>query len=179
MIQIQIHGLSDGEHTFEISELASKIPHISAEFDSIINVTGVVKKLGKRIQVNAIAATDATLVCDRSLEEFTEKISITLSLQYTLDNTLAALQHKQVEDIEDGQTRAIREEQKFIDISEDIRQELMLALPMRRIAPQYRDVDLDKVFPGVSVRAESDSLDSTKLDVDLEGPWAALKKLKK
>ena len=72
---------------------------------------------------------------------------------------------------DDEQERGIGEDDRTLDITEDVRQVLTVAIPMQHIAPQFRDVPLEDLYPTLK-----DSRDSSEL---VDDPWAALQQLKR
>ena len=74
---------------------------------------------------------------------------------------------------EDSQVIPIREDATVIDITDEVRQELMVHLPMRRVAPKYRDKELTELFPELEGR----DAEAPQPDV-VNDQWAALRKLK-
>jgi uncharacterized metal-binding protein YceD (DUF177 family) len=107
------------------------------------------------------------------LEEFDEDISADLSLSYVIDPALAAEQAGNVQDFDEEVIRGLREEDKRIDITEDVRQVLAVAIPLRHVAPAYRDVPLEQLHPALAPKARADD------DEPVDDRWAALKNLKR
>jgi uncharacterized metal-binding protein YceD (DUF177 family) len=63
----------------------------------------------------------------------------------------------------------LHEDDQEIDISEQIRQELMLNLPMKRIAPEYRDKTIEELYP--------EFLDSNQNNSQIDERWKGLEGL--
>ncbi|MDZ4746603.1 MAG: DUF177 domain-containing protein [bacterium] len=173
MIGIDITGMRDGQHNVETSHPVSDITGLGPEYTGTVDITGVVVRRGPKFTVIVTCDANAHLVCDRSLEEYDEPITFDLDLDFVTDSSLASTQRKVPEALDDEAVRAIRDEDNYIDLTEDIRQELTVALPMRRVAPAYRDKNLEEIFPAI---AESDKGPS---DETADGRWEALKKLKR
>ncbi|MCX6139818.1 MAG: DUF177 domain-containing protein [Candidatus Kapabacteria bacterium] len=175
MIAIQIVGLREGNHPFSAETDSSKIAGLSPEFFGVIRTNGVLKKLGSRYVVDGESVATARLVCDRSLEEYEETISASFSIVFEVDHVLAAQQKGREGELDDEETRGIREEDKVIDITEDVRQVLTVAIPFRRVAPTYRDKTLNEIH---SSNWERDSED-VDLPNEVDDRWSALAKLKR
>ncbi len=139
----------------------------------MVTVTGLLRKHGLRYSVEADVEATARLTCDRSLEEFDEVITTSISLDYVVDHTLAAAQRGRTAELDDEEVRGIREEDKVIDVSEDVRQVLRLSIPLRAVAPAYRDKELDEIHPSMREGHESES------DGPIDERWSALAKLKR
>ena len=175
MIAIQIVELSEGNHPFKVEIDASQIPGLTPEILGMISTEGVLRKFGNRYILDAEACGIARLVCDRSLEEFDEPLKAALHIEFKIDHSLAAKQHGREGEFDDEEVRGIYEVDKVIDITEDVRQVLTVAIPFRRVAPAYRDNKLNEIHTSVTVR-DSNDLD---LPVEVDDRWSALTKLKR
>ncbi|RPI68839.1 MAG: DUF177 domain-containing protein [Ignavibacteriae bacterium] len=166
IISLSLIAIKDGDHPFEMSVDADEIKGLGDEFRGPVTVSGVMQRLGRRVHIEGTATVDAHLICDRSLEDYVEPISTTISLEYRIDNELASQQAGTM--VESDEIHGIRDDHNHIDITDEVRQELILSLPMKRVAPQYRDLDLTELHPELG-------------EVDEEPPddrWAALKNIK-
>lgn len=172
MIAITIQGLNDGVHEFDLDVPVSDIPLMSSDFIGAVHVEGRLQKRGRHFDVEWNATATARLVCDRSLEEFDEVITADVMQEFVADTHRALAWAKNEQDVND-QVIPIREDAHVIDITDDVRQELMVNVPMRRVAPQYRDKELTELFPELKDR----DADAPHADVAVD-QWAALKKLK-
>jgi uncharacterized metal-binding protein YceD (DUF177 family) len=172
VIPVRLHGLVDGTHHVKLTAQPSDIPHLSTEFCSPITVGVVVRKNGKRVLIEIEATTDATLECDRSLESFLEPITVTFTLNVTIDSVIASMQRASTEGSTEREVVAIGEEVKEIDIADDVRQELVVALPMRRVSPKYRNGEIEDVFPLLLPGSNQ------PVEQPPSAMWAALQKLK-
>ncbi|CAN5439029.1 hypothetical protein BH10BAC6_BH10BAC6_10900 [soil metagenome] len=172
MIHLIIQGLNDGVDLFDFDVPVSDIPLLSSEFIGSVHVEGRLQKRNRRYDVQWSATATARLICDRSLEEFDEEISVDVMQEFVADS------HHMFGDIdaernEDSQVIPIREDATVIDITDEVRQELMVHLPMRRVAPKYRDKKLAELFPELEGR----DAEAPQPDV-VSDQWAALRKLK-
>lgn len=154
---------------------ASKIPGLAPEFVGSIHAKGVLKKLGSRYVVDGEASATARLVCDRSTEEYEESISASFSIVFEVDHVLAAQQKGHEGELDDEDVRGIREEDKVIDIADDVRQVLTVAIPFRRVAPAYRDKSLNEIHSSDWERDPAD----VDLPNEVDDRWSALAKLKR
>jgi len=173
MISLDIVGLREGNHPFKIQSTAHEIPLLPGEFSGLITVEGVLQKHGRRYTIDASVSGMAHFTCDRSLEEFDEEISAEISLAYVIDPALAAEQAGKAQDMDEEVVRGLREEDKRIDITEDVRQVLTVAIPLRHVAPAYRDTPLEQIHPTLSDPGKNDG---TGL---VDDRWEALLKLKR
>ncbi len=85
---------------------------------------------------------------------------------FRIDSQLFDLQT----DEEDGDEILLRDDDDFIDITEEVRQELVIHLPMKRVSPAYAGVSFETLHPELLTKEEE------KNDGD-NSPFAALKHL--
>lgn len=171
MIDISIVGIRDGNHPFTVIVNASGVQGLGPEFGGDIRVEGVLHKHGGRYTVSATASSTARLVCDRSLEEYDEPIAASFDLEFVVNTALAVEQLGRVAYLDDEEVRGLRDDDKAVDITEDVRQVLTLAIPVRRVAPAYRDKNLEEIFPSIKGR------DAEQPSNDVDDRWEALKNI--
>ncbi len=173
MLKILVKGIKDGEYDVDISSPVEEIEGFFPEFFGEVRFRGKLRILGKRYTVEGIAECEANLVCDLSLEEYTETISVQISSSFYANNELYFSLKGISEELRETPEHIIHEDDKYIDISEDVRQELAIHLPMKRIAPKYRGKSFEDIYPQFSADAK---LKGKTKEVDER--WSALKKLK-
>lgn len=168
MFKIAIRGLKDGEYNVELDGNGKDVEYICKEYaTSNIKVSGSLHVLGNKYTLSSKIYAIAKMTCDVSLDEFEEEIEVELNMTFIADNQLADVQLERMED--DENERIIRNEDKDIDLTSDIRDMLCLALPMKKVAPKYRGKSLKEIYPEYS--------DDDKPD-NKNNPWAQLDKLK-
>lgn len=147
MIKIDISGMANGEYEFDITAPIRTVECAFEEFygDIVLNVN--VKRLGLRYNVKCSAEAMARMTCDRSLRDFEEKISCGFDLVYKADTKLF-LESGKSSEIE--KEIIIREDYKYIDITQEVIEHLALQLPMKRVAPEFRDKEIEEIFPEIS-----------------------------
>ncbi len=165
---VSIKGLVDGTYPVELVALVQKIEHISPEFTGELTITGTLRKHGKRFLFDLTAEASARLLCDVSGEEFTETIVATSSLEYIANTQLALLKS---EDTDREPPFYIRDDETSIDITEEMRQELAVSVPLKRVSPKYRDKEFTDIFPEYADKPSAEA--APKLD----DRWAALKNI--
>lgn len=165
MLKISILGMEDGDHAFHSSCDSSEIQDMFPEFNGVVEIDGMIKKQGKRLTLNAKASCMSTLTCDLSGEDFEQKIEAPIMKHFRIDSQLYNLRTE-----EDGDEILLRDDDDFIDITEEVRQELVIHLPMKRVSPAYKDVSFATLHPGLLTKEEE------KNDGDYS-PFAALKHL--
>lgn len=166
MLKIRIHGIKDGESDFTLEDSISNLPDLPEEFFGNVLVEGKLTKIGKRFTVIGIAKCNANLICDISLEEYIEEINARFDYSFTVNNELYTILKEKGEFENENGEIIVHEDDQFLDLTEEIRQELILNMPMKKVAPQYRDKDLSDIYPELRIEEESDLR------------WSELKKLK-
>ncbi|MFY8001028.1 MAG: YceD family protein [Candidatus Kapaibacteriota bacterium] len=170
MLIISIKGLVDGKYPVEASADCSEIPYIFEEFVGTISIMGTLRKHGKRYLFDVSAQAPVRLICDISGEEYEETVTTEFSLEYIANTMLANLN---ADKTDTEPPFYIREDDTTIDLSDEVRQELAISLPMRRIAPQYRTKEFIEIFP-----AFAEHQPETTNEGGIDPRWAALQSIK-
>lgn len=177
MLKILVKGIKDGEYDIDISSPVEEIEGFFPEFFGEVRFRGKLRIVGKRYAVEGIAECEAHLVCDLSMEEYTETISVHISSSFYANNELYYASKGISEELRETSEHIIHEDDKYIDISEDVRQELAIHLPMKRIAPKYRGKSFEDIYPQYSADAPKKKSKSKKPE-EIDERWSELKKLK-
>lgn len=158
MFLIDLNGLANGNHQIELTGKFKK--DLSKEFNGEVKIIGNLKVLEDKYLFEGEAEAVADLVCDLSLDDFQEKITAPLKIKI--------LKGAEDEEANDDNTIYLGIEEKKADVTEIILEELLVNLPMKKIAPKYRGKDLKDIYPDLESKKEQET-DST---------WEKLKKLK-
>lgn len=106
------------------------------------------------------------LVCDRSLEKFDQRVEGAYKIIFEPDT-------EEETEGEKGAVRQIPPDDLIIDIQKEVRDTIMLSLPVRKIHPDLRDEDgTPEEFEMKQFGVSQDSEDS------IDPRWEELKKLK-
>ena len=167
MIHVFIQGISDGILEIDLESKVEDVPELSEEFFGLISIKGKLRKIGKRYTLDCKIACNANLICDISLKEFVEMIHAELQLSYIADNERYFSQKKSSIENDNIKEIIIPEDLKNIDITEEVREELDISIPMKRIAPEFSDKDFKDIYPELSY-------DTAK---SIDDRWEVLKKL--
>ncbi len=167
MLKVFVQGLKGDIHNVDLECPASEIPEIFPEFFGNVKVKGIMRILGKRHTIEVVATCSAKLICDITLEEYVEEIKTEINIAYIADGELCNFGSDS--DVAVAEERIVHPDEKYIDITEEVREELCVNLPLKRVAPQYRDKELCEIFPELIIDDESTPLDDR---------WADLKKIK-
>ena len=171
MINILIHGLNDGSHEIEMTVPANEIAELKKEFFGKIFLSGKLVKIGNRYSFKGEAKCKAGLVCDLTLKDFDEEITAEINITFIADNSLfkaAGYEDRLASEAEDN---IIREDEKYYDLTEEVKEMLELNIPMKKIAPDVRNKTLEEIFPQINNHSGDEGDDSAN-------PWDALKNLK-
>lgn len=172
MITIPIQGLKDGSHTVEVRVQTSEVEGLIPEFSGEVILSGTLTKLGKRMNLVGKATASALLQCDYSLEDFTEEVVAEIEMSFVLDTELYIIRRENPVD-ETYDVHVVREDEKTLDVTEEVAQELSVRLPLKRVAPQYRDKDIKDIIGNTYL----DSGESTNTDAT-PSAFEALKNLR-
>ena len=171
MVLLDIVGMREGSRPFSLSIAASEVPGLPPEFNASVHLDGRVHKSGRHFVVDATVSSDGAFVCDRSLEVFRESITAELHVEFVVDPALAVRQKAIPAELDDEQERGIGEDEKVLDVTDDVRQVLTVAIPMQHIAPAYRDVPLEELYPTLKAPTGGQGA--------VDDRWAALEQLKR
>lgn len=170
MINIFIKGLKDGVHDVDIIEPVESVDLLTEEFFGDIKVKGMLRIIGNRFSFTGKAECDAELVCDRTLKKFVESIEADISLSF-----LVVKSGVEIQDVGDEEKeKMISKEEKYIDITRDVCEELILNIPMKKISPEAEGKDIEEIYPEHSAKKKRKDKDENEIDER----WAALKDIK-
>ncbi len=171
MIKVFIQGLDDGTHTIALSVDVNSIPSLSSEFFGDVILNGSFRKNGQHYVFDCKAECPVRLVCDVSLEEYEDTVGFDFRSSFVRDTGLFFEQKER--ELRDNEEIAFHEDEKYIDLTAFIREELLLHLPMKRVAPKYRDKSFEDIFPEFSNKKKK--VQSQKA---IDDRWSQLKNLK-
>ncbi|MFA7325364.1 MAG: YceD family protein [Candidatus Kapaibacterium sp.] len=142
MLLLNAQGLSNGKHYVEISGIADG-DFKSEIIDSEVFIEGSLRVYNDRIILNGKAWTSAKLVCDLSLEEYRERIEAEVNI-----NIIKGMKEEYRTE-KDENIIYVGEEEKNANITEIVVQELLVKVPMKKVAPQYKDKDIEEIYPEI------------------------------
>lgn len=174
MIKLAIQGISDGRHEINKEVPVSEVEGMFPEFFGSINLSGILRKIGKRYSFVGTAECMARLICDITLREYEELISADIKVSFLADTALFRIRNENEDEAGSGEENVIHEEDKHLDLTEEIREQLAVSLPMKRISPEAEGKDIDELYPDI---AKNDNSEGDEDDIEDER-WAPLKKIK-
>jgi len=121
------------------------------------------------IRVSFTINTEVELVCDRSLEPFLYPVEEDFEVLFKVDV------QEETED-EDGAIRRFNFTSNTINIEDEVRDTILLSLPIKKLHPKYFDEDGKPTEFGIRRFGEDDA--EQEDDQLADQRWAELKKLK-
>ncbi len=122
-IDIRISGLSNGFHEYHFSVEPSVIG-LDANFHRVVKVNAQLEKTSHQIYLKTDIETLGRFRCDRCLDEFESPIKGTFNMCY-MYNAL------ETENFSSEEIQVIRPDTVSIELTEDIRQIIMLSVPLK------------------------------------------------
>ena len=164
-LKIRVSGLSAGTHDYSFRVPSSDL-QLDANFDSPVEVTVRLEKLGSQIIIRSEIATSASFSCDRCLAGFRQAIGAKYAIVYVEDESEAG--RFPPEDI-----RIMRPAATVIDLSDDVREMVLLSVPLKLLcAEECRGLCS-------SCGAELNDGDCGCVKENANRPWQDLEKLLK
>ncbi len=165
LIEIPIAGLMQGTHTFEFTCKGSDfegLEHAAAGFTGVIAVLVTVKNSDSEVAITIETSTLAELTCDRCLAPVSKVLTGLFGVDY-----LYSAPHEEGQE-SDGEYRILERNALSIDITEDVRETLLLSVPMKVTCPDYPEC-----------RIEDEECEDEESHAGEESPWRdSLEKLK-
>ena len=122
-LKIRISGLSNGLHEYDFSVDPSAIG-LEQKFSAPVEIHARLDKVTRQMFLRTAIRTNAQFQCDRCLDEFNQTVSAEYAMFYVYDETDAAK-------YADDEVTVLKPDQVFIDTAEDVRQVIMLSVPLK------------------------------------------------
>lgn len=161
MLTVDISSLSPGIHHREFTPSATEVELDPTTFEGI-EVEVELQYHRDRILVKLEASATAELTCDRTLEPYEQPVEG----QYGLLFGPPEMVGQEGEEFEE--VRPLTPSDQKIDLTDVVRDTLLLSLPQRRVAPGAEEEPIDREF-GASEDDEEEPIDPR---------WSELEKLK-
>lgn len=162
MLRFNIQSLQEGKVEKHSAEPSAETVGLDQRF-SKMQVQTRLNKQGKRILVSFDARAVARLECDRTLQEFDQPLEASYTFTFVPSGQMT--KHEQ----ESEGIRPLGSQALEIDITKEVRDTLLLAVPARRIAPKAKDVNIQLQFGSSKKEAAANP--------PIAPRWNALKKL--
>jgi uncharacterized protein len=163
MLRIDLTPFSNGVHQVTLAPDAQTLD-LSPDRFADIEVDVVLDIRHDQVLVSLDATAVATLECDRTLVLFDQPIAGSYSLLF------AVLSRMQTADDDDpfAEVQVLHASDRTIDLTKAVRDTLMLAIPVRKVAPEAEDQEIPTAF-GVPEDGDEPAIDPR---------WEALKALR-
>ncbi len=127
-MKIQLGGLSEGVHQYRFSIPGADLA-IGPEFDRPVVVSATVEKTGNQVFLKASAEACCTFLCDRCLTEFEQVLTPHYRMIYVFEAAEA-------DRFDPSEVQVISPALSVIDIAEDVRQTLLLSVPLKLLCSE-------------------------------------------
>jgi len=158
VFRVPIDTLSDGVHAETLQPSAEDIG-LDPEVFSGIEVDLRLNLNGRRVLAMFDTRATARLECDRTLEMYGQPIEGSHAVLFVPPEAAG-----EVDDDDDDEARVLADSDTHIDITEPVRDTLLLAMPLRHVSPAGEALDIPTTFG--------------KADANNDSPWAALQALR-
>ncbi len=161
MLRADIAALADGLHEHTLHPDPVDLDLDPAVFRDVV-VALRLDVVGRRILVGLDARATATLECDRTLEPYDQPVRGSHTVLYVPPEQVP-------DDAEaDEGIAPLPADATFLDLTVAVRDTLILALPLRRVAPRAEDAEIPSVF-GANLDDDGTPIDDR---------WEALRRLR-
>ena len=130
-MEIRISGLNDGEYPFSFDLPAGELG-LDETFVGNVRVAGTLRKVSTQFFLNGTVRASYDRECDRCLSEIHRDVEIPLNLFYGPDLGEGAGSGEE----NDEETRTIAPEQESIVLDEEVRQTIMLDMPLKMLCSE-------------------------------------------
>ena len=156
MLEIAINQLDQGIHDFLLYPSPEDVKLDPAVFSNL-EVAARIDFSPRRVLVVLDVSAVATLECDRTLVPYDQPVAGSFSVLFADPSVTGP-------DTEQDDLRPLDPDARSVDVTDAVRDTLILAVPLRRVSPQAEQIDLPLVFG-----ASEDAVDTR---------WEALRPLK-
>jgi len=171
MLKIFIQGIKEGKHEVDLTVPAESIEGISSEYRDKVEVKGILTRYHNRFSLTANVRSTADLICDLSLREYREEISFVYSASFIYDDE--KYYEQKSKELNDNEEIAILSDSKYINITVELLQELIVHLPMKRISPDFRDKNFEDIYPEIANGNKKEAYEN-----EIDERWSKLKNIK-
>ncbi|MDX1740771.1 MAG: DUF177 domain-containing protein [Rhodothermales bacterium] len=156
MVQIELSKLRSGLNEISLTPSPESL-EVDADVFSDIRVSVELDVAKGRILARYSTLADAHLECDRTAQPFTQVVEGSHLVLFTSDDASSS-------DADSYDVRVFAETDRYLDLTDEVRDTLVLSLPARRIAPGAEEVSIPTRF-------------GANEDDDTDPRWDELKKL--
>ena len=164
-LKIRISGLSSGIHEYHFSTAPADIG-LDAQFSKPVEIDARLDKAARQIYLKVDIRTVGMFGCDRCLDEFERSLATGYTMFYLYDETESGR-------FPDDEVQIITPDTVTIDLREDVRQVLLLAVPLKLLCKE----ECKGLCPRCGTNWNHASCDCTQDMIDSR--WSGLQNLSK
>ena len=127
-MKIDISGLSEGLHQYTLTPEPSEIG-LGEQFRETVRVFLTLDKSNRQIHTKVRVETVGSFCCDRCIDEFTRQVRNAYQMFYTSEEVDQGL-------CEVDEVQFVSPDVREIDIGDDVRQIVMLAIPQKLLCKE-------------------------------------------
>ncbi len=165
-MKLRLSSLKQGVQTIESSIKPSALGIQDDNFQDDSQIKLSIDKGEREIYINAHIQTTANFVCDRCVQPFKQKIAGQVTIILTPTATTD-------QDKEEDNVITISEGMDFVDISSQLRDALLLEVPMKKLC----DSQCQGLCPHCGVNLNHQECDCSEIEFDPR--WDKLRQLRK
>jgi uncharacterized protein len=139
MLRIRTTHLKPGVHHVALEPAADELDLDPARFTGV-RVNARLDLFGERVLVHFDVEAVATLECDRTLNPFEYPVQGEHTLLFSPPDLIDESEQ------EIGDVRVLAPTEQEIDLTEAVRDTILLAIPARRVAPGAEDIEIPTQF---------------------------------
>lgn len=162
-MKIQISGLTEGIHHYRFA-VAPEDLELGNEFHSQVVVDATLEKSSTQIVLTSSIRTTAEFACDRCISLFKEELTPTYRMYYAYEGA-------ETGQIDPAELQPLLPGQAFIDLADDVRQMLLLAIPLKLLCKE----SCRGLCPSCGKNLNEGACACAEEDIDPR--WEALRKL--
>jgi uncharacterized protein len=168
MLQIDITSFKSGVHHVELAPDADEL-ELDPDAFSDIHVLARLDCHRDRILVSLDVHGVTTLTCDRTLQEYDETLEGTYQVLFGPERMVGA------ESDNFDEVRVLHPSDREIDVTDLVRDTLLLAIPHRKIAPGAEEEEIQMQFGAAAAEEEAEGEGPPS---DIDPRWEALRELR-
>ncbi len=127
-MKIQIGGMSEGIHRYRF-QVASDMLQLGGQFLNDIVIDATLDKSNAQILLTASIQAAARFECDRCVSPFERALSTTYTMLYVTEGS-------DTDQLDPAEVQVIPAGLHVIDITEDVRQSVLLAVPLKLLCSE-------------------------------------------
>ncbi len=162
-MRIQVGGLSEGVHAYSFRITPEELG-LPSEFPDGVDIKATLEKTSRQLLLRASVATTVEVPCDRCVALIRQSLEARYQVHYVWEESEA-------DRIEPSEVQVMPPGQTVIDLSDDVRQTVLLAFPLKNVCRE----DCRGLCPRCGKNLNEGTCECRETLVD--GRWDKLKEL--